>query len=334
MKQSLNPSKLSTLIGSILIITACQMPSVPGEAPKPDVELPSSKANSNLPLKSDLNTKVDNTGLPTLQRPSDLIKPLPPISEETKSLKLLKESVDDLLLQTTLAQDPYLNPVRANEIPAVMFTNQLQPQISAFQDNKTIEGTMLTTHKSLINQFVKLLSQNEVTGIQRTYISEKYTPVFPVAAMDMLTQSNQIPARLINVNNQPGLILTHLGHKTTLTYLNFTIAKRAQFIFDTLFAPRLKSILESWDTEAIAHLGFVISYRVEAPTYKRGSYKDAVITLNPELEKFQTETALYIVSRQDLQALVNHELTYQGFLERLLVYTKSFQNQNLKIELD
>lgn len=39
------------------MFTACQMPPIPGEAPKPDVELPSSKANSNIPLKSDLNTK-------------------------------------------------------------------------------------------------------------------------------------------------------------------------------------------------------------------------------------------------------------------------------------
>lgn len=334
MKIPVQISLLTSLVISVTLLSACQTPSIPGEIPKPDVALPSSKENSNLPLKSDLNTQVDNTGLPTLQRPSDLIKPLPPISEETKRLKLLKESVDDLLLKTTLAQDLYLNPVRANEIPAVMFTNQLQPQISAFQDNKTIEGTMLTTHKSLINQFFKLLSQNEVTGIQRTYISEKYTPVFPVAAMDMLTQSNQIPAQLINVNNQPGLILTHLGHKTTFSYLNFPIAKRAQFIFDTLFAPRLKSILQSWNTEAIAYLGFVISYQVEAPTYKRGAYTDAAITVNPDLEKYQTETALYIISRQDLQALVNHELTYQSFLERLLVYANSFQNQNLKIELD
>ncbi|MBT9547323.1 MAG: hypothetical protein IV090_18165 [Candidatus Sericytochromatia bacterium] len=334
MKQSLNPSKFTALVVSIFIFTACQLPSVPGEAPKPDVELPSSKEKTNLPLKTDLNSKIENTALPTLQRPSDLIKPLPPISEETKSLKLLNESVEDILLKTTLAQDPYLNPVRANEIPAVMFTNQLQPQISAFQENKTIEGTLLTTHKSLINQFLKLLSQNEVIFINRSYISEKYTPVFPVAAIDTLTQSNQIPARMINVNNQPGLVLTHLGHKTTLSYLNFSIAKRAQFIFDTLFAPRLQSILQSWNTEAIAYLGFVISYRVEAPTYKKGSHTDAAITLNPDLDKFQTETALYLISRADLQALVKRELTYQSFLERLLVYVNSFQNQNLKIELD
>lgn len=334
MNHSLKALKCSALVVSFLMFTACQLPSVPGEAPKPDVELPSSKESTNLPLKTDLNSKIENTALPTLQRPSDLIKPLPPISEETKSLKLLNDSVEDILLKTTLAQDPYLNPIRANEIPSVMFTNQLQPQISAFQDNKTIEGTMLTTHKSLINQFLKLLSQNEVIFINRSYISEKYTPVFPVSAIDTLTQSNQIPARLINVNNQPGLILTHLGHKTTLSYLNFSIEKRAQFIFDTLFAPRLKSILQSWNTEAIAHLGFVISYRVEAPTYKRGSHTDAAITVNPDLEKYQTETVLYIISRQDLQAMVNRELTYQSFLERLLVYANSFQNQHLKIELD
>jgi hypothetical protein len=292
------------------MITACQWPSVPGAASKTDLELPSSKENS----------KIENTALS--------------ISEETKSLMQLNESVDDLLGKTALAQDPYLNPRTANDMPAVMFTHQLQPQISAFQDNQTTEGKLLTKHKSLINQLFKLLSQNEVTVVNKSYISEKYTPVFPVEAITGLNQSNQLPVRLLNINNQSGLIITHLGHKTSLNYLNFPIAERAQFIFDSIFAPRLQTLLQAWNTESIAFLGFVISYRVEAPKYTKDAVSDAATGMNPDLEKYQTETAMYILKRQDLQALVNKELTYQNFLEQLWVYAKSYQNQNLKIELD
>lgn len=329
--------RLAPILLSLFLLSACQfLPSQATPATPALPSLPADSPESNWPMSPRLPGNASSlTANANVLEPvvPGLKKPLPSLLAQ--DLPKIEDEAPKILLQNFLAQDPVLRPLKAGQNPATQFSNELTTLVNAYTSDKDAEAKLLTGQKTFLQSVLTEMSTRQTAGLfGSSQISEAYTPVLTQASVQTLQELKSLPFRALNIENQAGLVLTHLGIKRTLPRLDLNPGQRARFVFEDILLPRAEKLNQAWSGNSFQYLGVAISYLVEAPLYTRPVNAAVQIATNPDLDKYQTETALLVFGRQDLSDLVSRKLSYEAFATRLIIYSNTYHNQTLRVAME